>query len=126
MENDLAMYMDFRKVIEEFCYPLLKEWSGEGYVEIKDGDDVVGFMMVLDNYYVNALYVKPDSRRKGLAKRAVLDYIKQGGKITQLHIVKTNKVALKFWKSIFKLRKVDESPVDILYEIKGMKESKNK
>lgn len=124
MDNALQMYLDFRKEMDTYCFPLLKEWAGDDFVEIKDGDDVVGFLMIIDKYYVEGIYVKPECRRKGIARKAVIDYVKNGGKITRLHIIKSNKPALKFWKSIFKLKKLDECPSDILYEVKGLKEIK--
>lgn len=113
------MYLEFRKEIDTLSFPLLKKWSGSGYVEIKKDDLIVGFLMVIENY-VEGIYVKPEYRRLGLAGKAVLDYIKGGGVIERLHIVKSNKTALLFWESIFYLRKIDECPCDTLYSVTGV------
>ena len=119
-ENEQGIYLEFRKEIDTLSFPHLKKWSGSGYVEIKKDDLIVGFLMVIENY-VEGIYVKPEYRRLGLAGKAVLDYIKGGGVIERLHIVKSNKTALLFWKSIFCLRKIDECPCDTLYSVTGVK-----
>ena len=115
-DNWLSMYLMFRKEIDTIQFHLLKSWSGNGVVEIKHGDNVVGFLMVIERY-VNGIYVIPEFRRLGLAKKAVLNYIKQGGVIETLHIVNSNSTALAFWKSIFNLELIDECPCDTYYRV---------
>lgn len=112
------LYLDFRKEIDELSFPLLLQWSmnNNEFREIKYNNEVVGFLMVIEGY-VDGIYVKPNFRRKGLAKKAVLDYLKEGGTINTLHIVKTNKNAEEFWRSLFVLKKLDECPVDTLYQV---------
>jgi ribosomal protein S18 acetylase RimI-like enzyme len=118
------MYLDFRKEIDLYSYSLLKEWSGSDFIKIKDGETVVGFLMILDHSYVNGIYIKPEYRRKGLARKAELDYLDQGGVLSSLHVIKSNKPALSFWKSLFKLRIIDQCPTDILFEVVGLKDLK--
>ena len=122
MEEHLKMFLDFRKTCDELSFPLLCQWSGSqgDYKEIKFDGQIVGFLMVIEGY-VEGIYVKPEFRRKGLAKKAVVDFMNQGGFLNRLHIIKTNKVARKFWFSILELKKIDECPVDELYQVEAIK-----
>lgn len=94
----------------------------EGFVTLYDDNDdnakrnPVGFIIVIDGY-VDGIYVIPEHRRKGIAKKAVMDYLKSGGVITRLHIIRTNTPALNFWKSIFVLEPENDCPVDVLYRV---------
>lgn len=122
----LEMYLAFRKTIDDYCFPLIKEWATKqkGFITLydnNDNDDVakrkpVGFLIVIDGY-VDGIYVMPEHRRKGIAKKAVMDYLKRGGVITRLHIIRTNTPALNFWKSIFVLEPENDCPVDVLYNV---------
>ena len=105
------------------------EWAQkqEGFITLyDDNDDVakrkpVGFLIVTDGY-VDGIYVMPEHRRKGIAKKAVVDDLKRGGVITRLHIIRTNTLALNFWKSIFMLEPENDCPVDVLYHVIRRKE----
>ena len=112
--NELQMYLDFRKVCDTLSFPMLREW-GE-YRQIKCDGEVVGFLMVIEGY-VEGIYVKPEYRRKGLARKAVLEFMDDGGYIDTLHIIKTNETAQKFWESIFHLVTISDCPVDTLYRV---------
>lgn len=125
--NDEAlreMYVEFRKTMDDYCFPLIKEWATkqEGFITLYDDNDdkakrkPVGFLIVIDGY-VDGIYVMPEHRRKGIAKKAVMDYLKSGGMINRLHIIRTNTPALKFWKSIFVLKPENDCPVDVLYRV---------
>lgn len=125
--NDEAlrdMYLAFRKTMDCYCFPLIKEWATkqEGFVTLYDENDdkskrnPVGFLIVIDGY-VDGIYVIPEHRRKGIAKKAVMDYLKSGGVIMRLHIIRTNTPALNFWKSIFVLEPENDCPVDVLYRV---------
>lgn len=118
MDEQLAMYLDFRKHIDTLCFNDIKNDVGDGYIEIKTDDgDVAGFMIVETvTGYVDAIYIKPEHRRKGLARRAVMDYLLKGSRIRQFHIVNRNKDAFEFWRSLFFL---DEAagPVDTLCKV---------
>ena len=125
--NDEAlreMYFAFRNTMDCYCFPLIKEWATkqEGFITLYDENDdkskrkPVGFLIVIDGY-VDGIYVMPEHRRKGIAKKAVMDYLKSGGVITRLHIIRTNTPALNFWKSIFVLETENECPVDVLYNV---------
>lgn len=120
----LEMYFAFRKTMDCYCFPLIKEWATkqEGFITLYDENDdkskrnPVGFLIVIDGY-VDGIYVMPEHRRKGIAKKAVMDYLKSGGVITRLHIIRTNTLALNFWKSIFVLEPENDCPVDVLYNV---------
>lgn len=121
----LEMYLAFRKTIDDYCFPLIKEWATKqkGFITLYDNNDnervghnPVGFLIVIDGY-VDGIYVIPEHRRKGIAKKAVMDYLKSGGVITRLHIIRTNTPALNFWKSIFVLEPENDCPVDVLYRV---------
>ena len=125
--NDEAlreMYFAFRNTMDCYCFPLIKEWATkqEGFITLYDENDdkskrkPVGFLIVIDGY-VDGIYVMPEHRRKGIAKKAVMDYLKSGGVITRLHIIRTNTPALNFWKSIFVLEPENDCPVDVLYNV---------
>lgn len=123
------MYLAFRKTMDDYCFPLIKEWAQkqEGFIMLYDDNDDnakrnhVGFLIVIDGY-VDGIYVMPEHRRKGIAKKAVMDYLKSGGVITRLHIIRTNTLALNFWKSIFILEPENDCPVDVLYRVIRRKE----
>ena len=122
----LEMYLAFRKTVDNYCFPLIKEWATKqkGFITLYDNNDnddkdkrkPVGFLIVIDGY-VDGIYVMPEHRRKGIAKKAVMDYLKSGGVITRLHIIRTNTPAIKFWKSIFVLEPENDCPVDVLYNV---------
>ena len=125
--NDEAlreMYFAFRNTMDCYCFPLIKEWATkqEGFITLYDENDdkskrkPVGFLIVIDGY-VDGSYVMPEHRRKGIAKKAVMDYLKNGGVITRLHIIRTNTPALNFWKSIFVLEPENDCPVDVFYNV---------
>ena len=125
--NDEAlrdMYLAFRKTMDDYCFPLIQEWATKqkGFITLYDDNDDnakrnhVGFLIVIDGY-VHGIYVMPEHRRKGIAKKAVMDYLKSGGVITRLHIIRTNTPALKFWESIFVLEPENDCPVDVLYNV---------
>jgi hypothetical protein len=50
-----------------------------------------------------------------------MEYIQEYGLPERLHIVNTNKVAKKFWHSIFKMRMLEKNEIDTLWEIEGLK-----
>lgn len=116
------MYLAFRETIDRLCFPDLRKWSVEsdGYRLIVCDGKPVGFLMVLDKY-VNGIYVMPEYRRKGLARKTVIRFLEEGGEIETLHVIHGNTVGLSFWKSLFKLKKIDSCPTDTLYRVVGIR-----
>jgi predicted acetyltransferase len=119
------MYLAFRETVDRLCFPDLRKWSvdSDGYRLIMYDGKPVGFLMVIDKY-VNGIYVMPEHRRKGLARKAVMQFIADGGEIETLHIVRGNNTAQAFWKSLFKLKKIDSCPTDTLYRVVGLREKR--
>ena len=123
MNEYLELYHAFRYDIDELCGGKIIELAKAdgGFREIRSGNELVGFLIVI-NGYLEGLYVKPEYRRQGLGRKAVLSFIRQGGRVEHLHIVNDNKIARKFWFSIFELRKIESTPIDTFYEIVRVKE----
>ena len=74
--------------------------------------------------YIDCLYIKPEYRRRGLAKEAVLKYI--NGKIDEgirFYLLNDNEEGLAFWNSICELKTVRGNSVVTLYEIVKIKEA---
>ena len=115
--NALEMYHAFRYEIDEYAFPLL---PGE-IREITFNGETIGFLEIDSDGYIGGLWVHPDYRRIGLARKAVLDYVNECGLPWRLHTVNTNKPAKKFWHSVFELQKVDQNEVDTLWEVIGCK-----
>ena len=69
--------------------------------------------------YIDCLYIIPEHRRKGLARREILRWFKrQKTNDIRLHIINKNEIAYRFWTSIFKLDEIDWNYVDTLYRIR--------
>lgn len=118
-----ALYHGFRHDVDQFAFPLIKQEASETgtFQHITYKGVIVGFLCVVDTY-IEGIYVTPRYRRKGLARKAILEYVLEGGIVERLHIVKTNEAAMKFWHSIFNLRVIDENFCDYLYYIEGIKD----
>lgn len=116
--NSIEMYKEFRKELDEMCIPLiLDEMDCIEYI-VCDGKTVG--MVCGTIGYIDCVYVLPEYRRKGLAKRAVLEWYARYQKPyenTRLYIINNNEVAKKFWNSLFELTAVQSCGVDTLYEI---------
>ena len=113
------MYFRFRNEIDSYVLPILIE-NGAIFKRIEVRKQLVGYLMVIDGY-IDGLFVSPGYRRQGLGKKAVMEYIQEYGLPERLHIVNTNKVAKKFWHSIFKMRMLEKNEIDTLWEIEGLK-----
>lgn len=123
--TEKEMYLNFRTELDNMAFPLIKDWANAtGGIEMAyEEGKAVGFMIVVDSY-IDALYVLPDYRRKGIASRLVMDYCEKYGTPERLTIISTNVAAIKFWQEIFyisPLSYVDPNPVDITYRIVGIK-----
>lgn len=89
---------------------------------IKADGKIVGMVGGLTDY-IDCVYVKPEYRRRGLARQAVLKFVE--GNLDygiRLHIINNNNVAYDFWSKIFELKKIGTNAVDTLYEIVKIKE----
>lgn len=101
--NDLEMYIAFRNELDSMEFPRMVGETQIAYITIEcDGFDV-GFLLV-NKGYVIGIYIKPEYRRRGLARNAVLEFIKNGGIINRLEILDCNTIAHNFWGSLFNLK----------------------
>ena len=116
---EMEMYFRFRNEIDSYVLPILIE-NGAIFKRIEVRKQLVGYLMVIDGY-IDGLFVSPGYRRQGLGKKAVMEYIQDYGLPKSLHIVNTNKVAKKFWHSIFMMRMLEKNEIDTLWEIEGLK-----
>ena len=116
--NRVVLYLKFREELDKMCVPVILE-NLDCIVNIRCDGKLVG--IVGGNAgYIDVVYILPEYRRQGLAKKAVLEWYnryKSPYETTKLHIINNNVLALKFWKSIFKLRAIESNEIDTLYEI---------
>lgn len=107
-------YSAFRQELDDMCIPLILNC-----VETRDimcDGKKVGILCTSEDY-IDCVYVLPEYRRKGLAKKVVLDWMKDTKlKEARLHIIHNNLVAIRFWSSIFNLNIVESNSIDALYE----------
>lgn len=113
------LYLRFRQELDRMCVKSILGMCETA--PIFSGGKIVGILCTCDNY-IDCIYVLPEYRKRGLAKRAVIGFYERNGRHTlRLHIINNNSVALEFWNSIFNLRKIGHSPIDSLYETDGLK-----
>lgn len=120
--NGVELYLKFRQELDKICVPVILDTLNCVEYIVCDGK-TVGMVGGISGY-IDVVYVLPEYRRKGLAKRAVLSWYnryKAPYENTRLHIINNNIPALKFWKSIFDLREVGHNEIDTLYEILSVK-----
>lgn len=120
--NAIDLYLKFRAELDKMWIPIWLETMDVEYICVDDKN--IG-MVCGSLGYIDAVYILPEYRRKGLAKKAVLDWYnkhKLPYEKTRLHIINNNNVALKFWNSIFVLRAVVKNETETLYEILRVKE----
>ncbi|MBR6402043.1 MAG: GNAT family N-acetyltransferase [Eubacterium sp.] len=90
---------------------LYKKQSETDWIDIYYNEKIVGFLIVSTNKYekrstedraICQLYVVPQYRRHGLAKDAVITYLKSHPGIYSYDISDGNNVASNFWYKILK------------------------
>lgn len=118
MPNKITdLYLQFRQELDKMCVPVIVDKVLKSIIPIQYDGKVVGMVGGFTDY-IDCLYVLPEYRRKGLAKRAVLDFVK--GNLhygIRLHIINNNEPAKAFWNSLFELKEIGSNEVDTLYEI---------
>jgi ribosomal protein S18 acetylase RimI-like enzyme len=117
--NKLDLYLKFRQELDKICVPEILKMVQT--TEIKYGDKVAGILCTNPDY-IDCLYILPEYRRKGIGRKAVLEWWQQNHRPdVRLHIINNNRPALRFWKSIFVLKRIGGNEIDTLYEIVKMK-----
>lgn len=125
MMGAVELYLKFREELDRICVPVILD-TFDCIEYIVYDRETVG-MVVGNHGYIDAVYVLPKYRRKGLAKKAVLEWYNRyraPHENTRLYIINNNDSALNFWKSLFELREIGHNEIDTLYEILGIKEEK--
>ena len=122
--NTLNYYLNFRKELDKICVPEILKCVSTNLI-MHDGKQVGILCYAIlqpGHYYIDCLYVAPEYRQKGLAKKAVLDFYERcKHQEIKLHIINENKVAYAFWNSIFDLDPIERNFVDTLYKVRCLK-----
>ena len=120
--NQINLYTRFRKELDQLCIPKILASPNINVQDIVYKNKVVGIFCVYPNY-IDCVYILPEYRRKGLAKKTILEWFsKHRNQSIRLHIINNNEVAKVFWHQLFDLRVIDFNPIDALYEIVNIKE----
>lgn len=123
LDLNLMLYLDFRNELDKICVPEILRFVKT--TPIMDDGEQVGILCTADQgdwIYIDALYILPMYRRKGLARKAVKEWLaKQRKAEIRLHIIHKNKVAFDFWNSIFELDDLAENEIDGLYRVTGVR-----
>lgn len=119
----IDLYKSFREELDEMCIPLIIDELP--HIEpIRTDGKIVGMVAGSDSY-IDCVYIKPNYRRKGLARKAVLGFVNgKIDKVIRLHIINDNDVAYDFWNNLFELKEIGRNVVDTLYEIVKIKEER--
>ena len=114
------LYLAFRQELDKICVPEIIKNRYETR-KIKYEGKTVGILCG-ECDYIDCIYVVPEYRRKGLARDAALEYYKDYEQYDiRLHIINSNRIAKKFWHSLFELELITKDVIDGLYRIKGVK-----
>lgn len=110
--NDINKVMEIWKhaTIEAHSFINKKYWLGK-YNEVKDAyipmsktfiyaenNDIKGFISILNNDFIGALFVDISSQGKGIGSQLV-DFVKKRYNKLSLAVYKNNKKAVEFYKS---------------------------
>ena len=112
------LYKDFRNELDYYAIPLIIK--NENFIKLINEDKEIGFACIYGSY-LDAFYILPEYRRKGLGSKVAKELIKAYG-IKELHIINNNEPAINFWNKNFKLITKESNFCDSLYEIVGVKE----
>ncbi len=122
-KEHICAYKEFRAELDRICVPEILEHVNT--VEIMHDDTVCGILCYAETGHIDCVYIYPGYRRKGFAKKAVLDWYfgnkDRFDKIT-LEIIHKNIAAKKFWNRLFLLKLVSCNPIDGRYEVMGVRE----
>lgn len=90
---------NFNMVKNEYLY------KSETYVYIED-EEIQGFISLLDNGYIGALFIKKDCQRKGIGRK-LLNFVKEKNEKLTLNVYEKNINAILFYTALgFKNAKI--------------------
>lgn len=117
------LYLKFRAELDKMCVPEILDQVQT--TKIMHEGKVAGILCTTMDY-IDCLYILPEYRRKGLGKKAVIEWWQKSPykHDVRLHIIHVNKPAQKFWNSIFELELLEKNAIDGLYRIGGLKNGK--
>lgn len=116
--SEEELYKDFRNELDKYAIPLIIK--NENFIRLINEDKEIGFACIYGSY-LDAFYILPKYRRKGLGSKVAKELVKKF-RIKELHIINNNIPALNFWNKNFKLITKESNFCDTLYEIVGVKE----
>lgn len=115
----IELYKQFRRELDDICIPEIVKLNEPQLIE--DNGELCGLLCASPDY-IDCIYILPKYRRKGIARKAVIDHWNKNKPCEmRLHIIHKNEPALKFWNSVFVLEMIGENEIDGLYRIKGVK-----
>ena len=120
-ERHIKYYKKFREELDNIVIPQILRTLAVRDIYYKNKP--VGFLCVTEQGYIDALYIEKEYRRKGLARKAVLDYYNEvsADKDVTLVIINNNFSALEFWTSIFYLECLKVTDLEKLFRIVSVK-----
>lgn len=113
--TELDAYLQFRKEIDTMFYPEFARLND--VLTRKDEQGNVIAMLIVENGYIDCLWVAPEYRRQHIGHNIVIDFMKNYYYPSTLHILNNNPKAYKFWNSLFELETLEANLYDTLYAI---------
>ena len=118
-EKMAELYLQFRRELDKICVPEILKLNQPRL--IRENGVTVGLLCAAPDY-IDCIYILPEYRRKGIAKKQLLAHWEANKNYDmRLHIINNNQSALKFWNRIFKLENLGGNKIDTLYRIRGVK-----
>lgn len=116
------MYVKFRQEIDTMAAPLIyDDYTVIRPIKADDGK-VVGILAGYKDY-IDMMYIDPEHRRKGLGRKAAVDFILEDDPCrgVRLGILNSNDIAKAFWEECFELRHFSGNDVDTSYQIAAVR-----
>lgn len=117
--SELEAYLQFRKEIDTMFYPKYSEMCDVSTLTDSEGN--VYALMIVEDGYIDCLWVKEDCRGKGHGYELIVKHCLEVGMPVTLRILHNNYRAREFWNKVFELRVLESNPYDSLYAICGFK-----
>ena len=117
---ELATYSEGLKQLSRkdirLQYETVSNLSDLDWVDIYDGVEVVGFVLITNgshcpvnyDYHIMETYILPGKRKKGLVHRTILDYIGKHPGTYGLFILNLNIKAVAFWKRFLENKAIEK------------------
>jgi len=113
--TELDAYLEFRKEIDTMFYPKYSKRCDVSTKKDEHGNVIA--LLIVENGYIDGLWVAPNHRGKGIGYELIIQHCLDYEMPITLRILHNNKRALEFWNKVFKLRVLETNPYDSLYAI---------